>query len=74
MQINNVHLNIFKANDRAKQETCFKTANRLMNSIIDSPIPVIAKVDGIAAAAGCQLVAQCDVVVCSETSKFSTPG
>ncbi|KAH1016266.1 hypothetical protein HUJ04_007518 [Dendroctonus ponderosae] len=41
---------------------------------IDSPVPVIAKVDGVAAAAGCQLVAQCDIAICSEKSQFSTPG
>lgn len=45
-----------------------------MNSIIDSSVPVIAKVDGVAAAAGCQLVAQCDIAICSEKSQFSTPG
>lgn len=43
-------------------------------AIINSPVPVIAKVDGFATAAGCQLVAQCDMAVCSEESKFSTPG
>lgn len=45
-----------------------------MSAIIDCPVPVIAKVDGLAAAAGCQLVAQCDLAVCSEKSSFSTPG
>lgn len=32
------------------------------------------QVDGFATAAGCQLVATCDMIVCSDTSKFSTPG
>lgn len=45
-----------------------------MNTIIDCPVPVIAKVDGIAAAAGCQLVAQCDIAISTDRSKFSTPG
>lgn len=45
-----------------------------MNAIIDSPVPIIAKVNGLAAAAGCQLVAQCDMAICTEKSKFSTPG
>ena len=38
------------------------------------PVPVIAKVDGIATAAGCQLVAACDLAVVSSTSRFATPG
>lgn len=45
-----------------------------MQSILQSPVPIIAKVDGLAAAAGCQLVATCDIVVCSDHSRFSTPG
>jgi len=45
-----------------------------MYTIIDCPVPVIARVDGLAAAAGCQLVAQCDLALCSTESKFSTPG
>lgn len=36
--------------------------------------PVIAEVDGVATAAGCQLVASCDLAVCSRTSRFATPG
>lgn len=57
-----------------KIQAVFNTATKLMNSIIDSPLPIIAKVDGLAAAAGCQLVAQCDIAVCSDKSTFSTPG
>ncbi|KAJ0174609.1 hypothetical protein K1T71_009717 [Dendrolimus kikuchii] len=52
----------------------FSRATELMKSIVLSPVPVIAKVDGFATAAGCQLVATCDMIVCSDTSKFSTPG
>ncbi|XP_049875724.1 enoyl-CoA hydratase domain-containing protein 3, mitochondrial isoform X1 [Pectinophora gossypiella] len=52
----------------------FNKASVLMKSIVQSPVPVIAKVNGFATAAGCQLVATCDIIVCSETSKFSTPG
>lgn len=52
----------------------FQRASELMKSIIQSPVPVIAKVNGFAAAAGCQLVATCDMIVCTDTSKFSTPG
>lgn len=52
----------------------FGTCLELMKSIIESPVPVVAMVNGLAAAAGCQLVAQCDIVVCTEASSFSTPG
>lgn len=40
----------------------------------DIQVPVIAEVKGLAAAAGCQLVATCDIVVAANTAKFSTPG
>lgn len=52
----------------------FETATELMLEIRESPVPIIAKVDGLAAAAGCQLIAACDLVVCTERSTFSTPG
>lgn len=45
-----------------------------MQAIVTAPKPVIAKVDGIATAAGCQLVTSCDLAYASERSKFSTPG
>lgn len=62
------------AQSREKQEQCFQLATELMYTIIDSPVPIIARVDGVAAAAGCQLVAQCDIAICSDKSTFSTPG
>lgn len=46
----------------------------MMQGIVNCPKPVIAEVTGIATAAGCQLVASCDLALASETSKFSTPG
>ena len=46
----------------------------MMQSITSCPKPVIAAVDGIATAAGCQLVASCDLAVASEGARFSTPG
>ena len=52
----------------------FKTCSKMMLSIRSLPLPVIACVDGIAAAAGCQLVASCDLAVASKESSFQTPG
>ncbi|XP_043274420.1 enoyl-CoA hydratase domain-containing protein 3, mitochondrial [Venturia canescens] len=52
----------------------FATATELMKAIANSPVPIIAAVDGLAAAAGCQLVSACDIAVCTERSTFSTPG
>jgi len=46
----------------------------VMQAIVNCPKPVIAEVAGIAAAAGCQLVASCDLAVASETAQFNTPG
>lgn len=46
----------------------------LMQKIVTCPRPVIAEVNGVATAAGCQLVASCDLAIASETAQFSTPG
>jgi enoyl-CoA hydratase/carnithine racemase len=46
----------------------------LMQSVVGLPQPVIAAVEGIATAAGCQLAASCDLVVASEAARFATPG
>lgn len=51
----------------------FMCAN-LMQAIVNHPKPVIAKVQGMATAAGCQLVASCDLAIASDNSKFCTPG
>jgi enoyl-CoA hydratase/carnithine racemase len=52
----------------------FAQCSRMMQSITALPQPVIARVQGAAAAAGCQLVAQCDLALASEAAKFTTPG
>lgn len=52
----------------------FEKSTQLMLGVIQSPVPVIAKVNGLAAASGCQLVATCDIIVSTENSTFSTPG
>lgn len=46
----------------------------LMQAIVNCPKPVIARVHGIATAAGCQLVASCDLAIAVEEAKFATPG
>ena len=46
----------------------------MMQAIVMLPKPVIAAVNGVATAAGCQLVASCDLAVASETATFATPG
>ena len=47
---------------------------KMMQTVHRTPQPVIAKVHGIATAAGCQLVASCDLVVAAEGTRFATPG
>src|SRR5258706_12039501 len=60
--------------DLPKIEALFNQFSRMMQTIPLLPQPVIAKVQGAAAAAGCQLVAQCDLAVASDMAKFVTSG
>ncbi|HZE03672.1 MAG TPA: enoyl-CoA hydratase [Solirubrobacteraceae bacterium] len=60
--------------DEAFLDELFATCTRLMETIHELPQPVIAKVQGIATAAGCQLVAACDLAVAVDTARFATPG
>ncbi|EKF20231.1 enoyl-CoA hydratase [Nitratireductor pacificus] len=55
-------------------ETTMQLCAELMQAVVRHPKPVIAEVDGVATAAGCQLVASCDLAVASETARFATPG
>jgi enoyl-CoA hydratase/carnithine racemase len=59
---------------RAFFELLMAECAALMKGIVACPKPVIAKIDGVATAAGCQLVATCDLAVASDTSRFATPG
>lgn len=52
----------------------FDVCTQLMTRIQSIPQPVIAEVQGVATAAGCQLAATCDLVVASEAARFGTPG
>ena len=62
------HKNINKTKD------LFKKCSELMISLNKLPQPVIAKVQGVATAAGCQLVASCDVAIASSNSRFGVSG
>jgi enoyl-CoA hydratase/carnithine racemase len=59
---------------QAYYERLFAQCGRMMMSVQRLPIPVIARVHGIATAAGCQLVAMCDLAVASTTAKFAVSG
>ena len=52
----------------------FNLCSSMMQMIVNCPKPVIAEINGIATAAGCQLVASCDLALASSSSKFATPG
>jgi enoyl-CoA hydratase/carnithine racemase len=60
--------------DRAVHQALFDRCGRMMMSIHRLPQPVIARVNGIATAAGCQLVANCDLAVATEEARFAVSG
>jgi enoyl-CoA hydratase/carnithine racemase len=60
--------------DEAFFRELFSSCTVMMETIKELPQPVIAKVHGIATAAGCQLVAACDLAVAAEGTRFATPG
>jgi enoyl-CoA hydratase/carnithine racemase len=62
------------APDHAWQRRLFDDCSRMMTRLTEMPQPVIARVHGIATAAGCQLVAMCDLAVAADTATFALPG
>ncbi|GAA2039492.1 enoyl-CoA hydratase [Yaniella flava] len=60
--------------DESTHRELFDVCTQLMLTIQRIPQPVIAKVQGLATAAGCQLVATCDLAIAAETARFATPG
>jgi enoyl-CoA hydratase/carnithine racemase len=62
------------AGDHAWQRRLFDDCSRLMMRLTELPQPVIARVQGIATAAGCQLVSMCDLAVAADTATFALPG
>lgn len=57
-----------------EEREIFDVCTQMMQTIQRIPQPVIASVHGVATAAGCQLVATCDLAIASENAKFATPG
>jgi enoyl-CoA hydratase/carnithine racemase len=60
--------------DPGWQDALFAECNHLMVTLTTIPQPVIARVHGIATAAGCQLVSMCDLAVAADTARFALPG
>jgi enoyl-CoA hydratase/carnithine racemase len=60
--------------DAEARKRLFEDCSRMMASIVRHSRPIIARVHGVATAAGCQLVASCDLAVASEAARFATPG
>lgn len=60
--------------DERYYQQLFAQCGRVMQSIVNLPVPVIARVQGTATAAGCQLVASCDLAVAADTAKFAVSG
>ena len=60
--------------EHAYYQTLFKRCGKMMQSLLSLPVPVIAQVHGAAVAAGCQLVASCDLAIAGKRAKFAVPG
>lgn len=60
--------------DQDYYQTLFRRCGRVMQSIAACPVPVIARVQGTATAAGCQLVATCDLAVAADSARFAVSG
>ncbi|MCE8017720.1 enoyl-CoA hydratase [Halomonas sp. MCCC 1A17488] len=60
--------------DRAYYQELFRSCSRVMQSVVNLPVPVIAKVQGMATAAGCQLVASCDLAIAAQSASFAVSG
>ncbi len=65
---------VARKDDPAWQADLFESCSRMMVTLTRLPQPVIARVHGIATAAGCQLVSMCDLAVAADTATFALPG
>ena len=62
------------AQTQAEHQALFRQCSRFMLSLAQLPVPVVAAVHGVAAAAGCQLVAQCDLAIAAQGARFGVNG
>ncbi len=62
------------AGDKTWQQKLFDDCSRMMIALTEMPQPVIARVHGIATAAGCQLVSMCDIAIAADAATFAMPG
>lgn len=60
--------------DHDYYQTLFRRCSQVMQSIVELPVPVIARVQGMATAAGCQLVASCDLAIAARSASFAVSG
>jgi enoyl-CoA hydratase/carnithine racemase len=60
--------------DKSWQQSLFDNCSRMMIALTEIPQPVIARVHGIATAAGCQLVSMCDIAIAADMARFAMPG
>ncbi|CAM3315037.1 enoyl-CoA hydratase [Halomonas lysinitropha] len=60
--------------DKSYYQELFRGCSRVMQSVVALPVPVIAKVQGMATAAGCQLVASCDLAIAARSARFAVSG
>jgi enoyl-CoA hydratase/carnithine racemase len=60
--------------DQSYYQALFRRCSRVMQSIVALPVPVIANVQGMATAAGCQLVASCDLAIAAQSARFAVSG
>ncbi|MCP1675717.1 enoyl-CoA hydratase/carnithine racemase [Natronocella acetinitrilica] len=60
--------------DQSYYQSLFRRCSKVMQSVVALPVPVIAKVQGLATAAGCQLVASCDLAIAARSASFAVSG
>lgn len=60
--------------DKASYQALFAQCAEVMQRIVELPVPVVARVQGLATAAGCQLVASCDLAVAARSARFAVSG
>ncbi len=60
--------------DQSYYQALFRRCSRVMQSVVALPVPVIAQVQGMATAAGCQLVASCDLAIAAQSASFAVSG